>query len=134
MRRMKGAIAIAAVALFLSGCGQYKALPTEERYQFINQVKDNLNYATAGEVISEELDKGDGVFSPSIFRTELKGKSTYKELNSRIKALPEVKDCRETKEQIRCKLGQVDIYLNQEENSASSVVLKLTDVFSGREQ
>lgn len=64
MIRVKEAIAIAVMALFLSGC-QYAPLPKEQRYQFINEVKDAVDLPSAGEIVSESYDKNDGILSPS---------------------------------------------------------------------
>jgi hypothetical protein len=51
------AIGIGGLFLF-NGCAGLSPLPDEERYQFINQVKDGLDYASAGEVIEERYDNG----------------------------------------------------------------------------
>jgi hypothetical protein len=131
MRRMKGAIAIAAVALFLSGCGQYKALPTEERYQFINQVKDGVDLPSAGEVTSESYDNGEGLMSPSWFKAEIKGEQVFETLRSRIKGISGVSDCRDTMRQLTCRKGQVDIFLAKSTTEPKAEFI-LNDSSSGR--
>ena len=132
MRKIKGAIAIAVMALFLSGCGQLKALPDEQRYQFINQVKNELDLASAAEIASESYDNGDGVFSPSVYQAELKGDTAYLKLKERIVNLSEVKDCITDEIQTTCRRGQADIFLGKSRESSGKVFLKITDKYNGR--
>lgn len=132
MRRIKGAIAIAVVALSLSGCGDLRSLPDEERYQFINQVKDGVDLPSAGEIITQSYDNGDGVFSPSVYQAQLKGDTTYQKLKERIVTLSDVKDCITDETETNCKRGHVDIFVGKSRESSGKVFLRITDKYNGR--
>lgn len=130
MSKIKGAIAIAAVALFLSGC-QYAPLPKEERYQFINEVKDAVDLSSAGEIVSESYDRNEGVLSASGYKAEAKGQGIYETVNKRIQAIPGIKDCRDNPDQLTCRYGQVDITLSKYP-AEEKVYFMIVDSSSGR--
>jgi hypothetical protein len=132
-KRIVSAIAVGLGGLFLlSGCGQYAPLPDEERYQYINQVKDDLDYEDSGKVLKSEYDKGDGVFSPSVFYAEIQGSETYSTLSNELQNLPEVKCDAASAEQTRCSIGQADVTITKLDGLDNIVALRILDSFSGR--
>lgn len=121
--------------LLLSGCSLLP-LPDRLRYQRINNVVEQIDYKKSGDVLEERYDTGDGVFSPSFFLVKLHGEiETYESLKADILKIKDV-DCptNDPVRQVRCRLGQVDIYLNfNTSESPPHIILKVTDVYSGRE-
>lgn len=117
----------------LSGCAQLRALPDEERYQFINQVKDDLDYSSAGNIVSERYDEGDGVFSPSFFLANVEGPGAFSILQQRVQSLPgaECQLVRDT--QTRCQVGQIDVSIYRNESKMNMVTLNITDAYNGRD-
>jgi hypothetical protein len=107
-------------------------LPNEERYQYINQVKNNLNYESSGKVITKEYDNTQGIVSPSYFYAEIKGKQTFTILSDRLQTLPNVKCNLISDEQSKCSIGQVDITITKVEITEDVVSLQILDSFSGR--
>jgi len=120
--------------LVLSGCAQLTSLPDEERYQYINQVKDDLGYADTGKVVREQYDTGDGVFSPSFFYTEIEGPTTFDRLTETSQELA-TQQCNLLVDiQTRCDVGQVSILISRDSLEDTSITLKITDASNGRNQ
>jgi hypothetical protein len=131
-------VALSAVAI-LSGCTPGKGLtplPDKERYQFIDEVKDDLDYKSSGKVISEQYDNNDGVFNPSSFVVELQGADSFEILSKRAKNLSHNKcyssPSPATGEQTWCKVGQVSIKVFRENVKTDKVLLSIADSLSGR--
>jgi hypothetical protein len=124
------ALALSGMTL-LSGCGGgFTALPDEERYQHINEVKDSVDLDTIGEVTQGGYDAGDGVFSPSHYRVRIEGDTTsFITLKERVTNLPGA-ECRDAGNQISCKLGQADILVTKKTEKA--LQFEVVDVYSGR--
>jgi hypothetical protein len=116
----------------LSGCGGgFTALPDEERYQYVNEIKDAVDLGTVGEVTLGGYDTGDGVFSPSHYTVRIEGDTTsFTTLKERVADLPGV-ECRDAGNQISCHLGQADIVVTKITEKA--VVISITDVYGGRD-
>jgi hypothetical protein len=136
IRRVASALVIGVGGMILfSSCStlsQFRSLPDEERYQYINQVKEDLDYKSAGEVIKEEYDNNDGIVSPSVFLADLKGEKTFTTLSDRLQALPEVKCDAASDRQTICHIGQADITITKIDESNNLVNLKILDSYSGR--
>ena len=116
--------------LVLSGCEQLSSLPDEERYKYVNQVKEDLDYASSGEISRERYDTGDGVFSPSFFYSELEGDTSFDILTQRLQSLPDV-DCEAlVTEQSRCYIGRVEVKITR--IGVSKTALQITDSSNGR--
>lgn len=123
----------------LSGCTPGKGLtplPDKERYQFINAVKDDLDYKSSGKVISEHYDNNDGVFNPSFFVVKLEGAGSFDKLSQKAKELSNNK-CHSsprptTGEQTWCTIGQVDVTVFRENAQTNRVRLSISDSLSGR--
>jgi hypothetical protein len=122
--------------LLLSSCifvpPGMKALPKEERYQYINQVKDDLDYKTSGKILSEQYDKNEGLISPSYFYAELEGEETFTILSDRVQALPEIKCTYLGEDQARCRVNLVDITITKSPESENLVSFELLDSYSGK--
>jgi len=119
--------------LVLSGCTQLSSLPNEERYQYINQVKDELDYAATGQIIKEQYDSGDGVFSPSFFYVEVEGPATFDRLTETSKELA-TRQCNLLADiQTKCDVGQVSILISRDSIEDTSITLKITDASNGRD-
>jgi hypothetical protein len=125
------AIGIGGLLLF-NGCAGLSPLPDEKRYQFINQVKDGLDYASAGEVIEERYDNGDGVFSPSSFYVEVKGDKAFTILSERLQSLPNVDCSTLVSEQSRCNVGQAYVTISNFAESGNVTSVDISDSSSGR--
>jgi len=136
--RYKNSIALVAalsIMAMLSGCTLGKGLtplPDKERYHFINEVKDDLDYKSSGKVISERYDKGDGVFSPSFFKAEIIGEKSFTILSDKLKNRSDSKCAYLGTNQTRCSLGQVDITIARKDASARKIIFEVTDIHSGR--
>lgn len=132
MVKTRQILPIVVVALSLSGCGQYKTLPTEKRYQYIDQIKNAVDINSAGAIINGEYDYNSGPLAPSKYRVEIEGKDSYQLLTHRIKELPETKGCIESKVEFSCHNGQVDIFVTKSGSSESpAAVFELIDLSSG---
>lgn len=140
--RYKTGIALVAalsIMAMLSGCTPGKGLtplPDKERYQFINEVKDDLDYKSTGKVISERYDNNDGVFNPSFFVVELQGAKSFDKLSQKVKKLSNNK-CHSsprpaTGEQTWCTIGQVSVKVFRENAQTDNVRLSISDSLSGR--
>jgi len=116
--------------LVLSGCTQLSSLPDEERYQYINQVKEDLNYSETGEVISERYDNGDGVFSPSFFYSELEGDTSFNLLTQKLQTLSNVNCETLVTEQTRCSVERIEVKITKID--VKTTALQITDSSDGR--
>lgn len=128
---------IIGTATIVSGCSYIKditPLPDGQRYKYINEVVEAVDLDTAGTIVGGGYDNGDGVFDPSLYRVDIEGEATYDLLNTRLKAIPDIK-CQDSakKVQTSCILGQVDITLIRDTTETQEVQFQLTDVFSGRD-
>lgn len=151
MRSIKGVIAIAAVALSLSGCGQSKALPhvepqpsstaeskpsppqvpaDDERYQMVNQAAEDLDYKSAGKVLKEY--RQDGTEIPVRFIVEYEDAQAFQTLHDRIKSVTKVEQCGGSiwKESVtvKCTKDGVIYELKNNKNDTSQPSLQLTDI------
>lgn len=135
-RIRKGAVAaslLAGVAL-LSGCGQFASLPEKERYQYIDEVLISIDYETAGKVTSFIKDNGDGVFSPSVKRITYQDDQAFETLKQRLQSHPSIICAQNFSErQVDCDMGQANIFMRRDSVDDPHVVLRITDVFNGRE-
>jgi len=134
-RGLVSVLALCVALVTLSGCSQLKQLsplPDEQRYHFINEVRGDLDYASSGDVVTKRYDYGDGVFSPSFFFAEIEGVSTFDELTERLKSLDNAECSTFAVIQTACSVGQVDVTINHDDENDTSVVLKITDIHSGR--
>lgn len=131
VKKVIGIGLITLSALSLSGCGLIPP-SDEQRYRLINEVKNSLDYTSAGEITKEGYDDNNGVFSPSIFAAQIKGESTFDTLSARIKEIPEIECTAMSAIQVRCEKGQVTIGLKRDSPNDSLVKLRLTDFYSGR--
>lgn len=120
----------------LSGCQGLMPLPDKERYQFINKVKDDMDYASAGKVIRETYDNNDGVFNASYFVVRLEGDNSFEILSERAKKVSDdtchTSPSPATGDQTYCSVGQVDIKVYRENSETDKVRLSISDSFSGR--
>lgn len=82
VKKILGIGLISVTALSLSGCGLIP-LPDEERYFKVNAVKSQLDFESAGKVISEEY-SGDGVWSGSTYTAEIEGESSFESLKEQL--------------------------------------------------
>lgn len=141
MRARIGIILLISLGLTttLSGCTPGKGfipLPDKERYQFINKVKDDMDYASAGKVISKTYDNNDGVFNASYFVAHLEGDNSFEVLSERAKKVSD-NSCHTSPapavgDQTYCSVGQVDIKVYRETTETDKVRLSISDPFSGR--
>jgi hypothetical protein len=108
-------------------------LPDEERYQYIDEIKDKLDYESSGEVLKARYDNGDGVFSPSFFMAEVESAEAYAILTERTQSLPNVTCSLTLPIQTRCDVEGVVIQItNVDSNHPKSVILEITDTSNGR--
>ena len=125
-------------AFTLSGCGwsnaveQFTPLPDEQRYSRVNDVRDNLGYSEAGEVLTARYDHGDGVFSPSFFQAGIEGDEAFSILTERAKTLTPDQCETLSETQTRCFVGVVSIEI-WDESYNGYVLLRITDSSNGRE-
>jgi hypothetical protein len=128
----KIALSVGAIAtvLALSGCIKgLTPLPDAERYQYVNQVKEDLDYKAAGEVIKENYDNSDGVFGVSYFEATVKGPEAFDTLRAKLQLLA-TKPCNPILEtSIGCYVGQVDVALFGNREQAN---FRITDANNGR--
>jgi hypothetical protein len=120
--------AIGVGVLSLSSC----ALSDEERYQYVNQVKEDLDYKSTGEVIEERYDKNDGIVSPSYFYAELKGRETFNILSDRLQNLPQANCTYIGAEQTRCDVNGINVRITKAKESNELLDIKITDSSNGR--
>lgn len=138
MRARIGIILLLSLGLTttLSGCQALSPLPDKERYQFINKVKDDMNYSSAGKVIRETYDNNDGVFNASYFSTDIQGIDSYDILSNRLKKLSNNKcynsPAPATGDQTYCSVGQVEVKVYRENSETNKVRLVISDSLSGR--
>jgi hypothetical protein len=108
LRRLATVLALGAGGmLLLSGCtniDSFIPLPEEQRYQLINQIKDEIDYKDAGEIIEERYYDGGGVLAESGFRLEAKGNGTFKALSDEVLDLPNIECTHESNFQTLCSL------------------------------
>lgn len=120
----------------LSGCQGLMPLPDKERYQFINKVKDDMDYSSAGKASGGHYDNNDGVFNPSYFVVNIKGENSFDVLSERAKKLSHDKCYNSPRpavgDQTWCVVGQVDIKVYRETSETDKILLSISDSFSGR--
>jgi hypothetical protein len=131
VQRMTFVLAILGLTVILGGCTQLSSLPDEERYQYINQTKNKIDYASAGEVIDEGYDNGDGVFESSGFYAKVEGTDSFESLTNQVKMLPDVTCQTFVDSQTRCRLDRVSIEINK--NPSGITDLYLIDSSNGRD-
>lgn len=130
VKKVIGIGLISVTALSLSGCGLIP-LPDEERYSKVNAVKDQLDFESAGKVISEEY-SGDGVWSGSIYTAEIEGESSFEDLSNQLKLLSELKGkCTFSDEEVNC-LTPVP-YVTLDKIEAKSLLV-IGDTSGGRDE
>lgn len=110
----------------------FPGLPHEQRYRYIDEVAELLDYHSAGEVLLERYDKGDGAFSPSFRYVELESPKAFEVLTARTKSLKNVTCTALSETGTRCDFGQVDIEIYRESITSNKVNLKIIDRYSGR--
>lgn len=120
----------------LSGCQGILPLPDKERYQFINKVKDDMDYASAGKIVEEHYTDTDGVFNASAFVVNIEGDDSFDVLSNRIKKMsndncfnspaPAIGD------QTYCSIGHVKITVYRETSESDKIQLVISDPSNGR--
>ncbi len=120
-----------ALSASLSGCLP-KPLPDEERYQYINNVLETIDYQTVGDIVEEEIDDGDGILSPSYKIIRYGNDGSFEELEKRLKASSDT--CKGDRKigQINCSYPHVnvDVFHSGKPNIESYIYI--TDSSSGR--
>lgn len=123
----------------LSGCTPgtgLRPLPDKERYQFINKVKDDMDYASAGKVVEEHYTDTDGVFNASAFVVNIEGDDSFDVLSNRTKELSNGKcynsPAPATGDQTYCSIGHVKITVYRETSESDKIQLVISDAYSGR--
>lgn len=134
MKRVWGTLAMAVLGMTLSGCAG--PLPDEQRYQFINHVKDAVDPASAGTITSGGYDDGDGVWASSYYSANIEGESVYETIRDRMTAIPNVRDCSEHEDlgetMTSCYLGEISFTVSKETQSKSTALFSVLDTSSGR--
>lgn len=118
-------------ALSLTGCGM-SPLPDSERYQYINQVMNDVDYENAGEIVEETTDNGDGIFTPSHKKVQYKGNKTFYKLSDTLKSL-ENYDCAGGETQISCTRGRVSVSVSISRKNPIDTYFTISDALGGRE-
>ncbi len=119
----------------LSGCG-FRALPDEERYQYIDNVLETIDYKTVGNIVEEKIDDGDGILSPSYKKVYYGSDGSFKELEKRLKIGSDT--CKGNQEigQITCSYPYVSVRVFYNKNINTGLgfesVIFITDSSSGR--
>jgi len=131
VQRMMFILAILGLTVSLGGCTQLSSLPDEERYQYINQAKSKIDYASAGEVTDEGYDNGDGVFESSGFYAKIEGTDAFESLTNQVKMLPDITCQTLVDSQTRCKLDRISIEINKKPSGTTD--LYLIDSSNGRD-
>jgi hypothetical protein len=128
-----GVVAIPVVfSLWLHNTGLY-ALPDEERYQFINVIKDGLDYESSGKVLEAGYDTGDGVFATSYFYAEIEGDETFAVLTERLQAIPGVECTALLDYQTSCHVGQAHTAIVKDDTKPGNIIkLNISDTSGGR--
>lgn len=130
-------ITILAVSttVLLSGCvpKEFQPLPTKERYQYINAVKDALDLETAGTIIKQGYDKNGGVIEPSYYFAILENAEPYVLIKTRLEAIPNITDCSSNERQITCRLDNAEVILQNATPGSPNTKLHINDSFSGRD-
>lgn len=124
---------LSTFALTTSGCVQgIFPLPTEQRYQYIHEVRDDLDLKTAGTILEEKYDDSDGVFNRSYLNIILEGEDALKTIKNRAFSISNA-DCDEFKDgTITCLIGQVDLNIGYSASNQNEVYINITDPFNGR--
>lgn len=110
----------------------FPGLPHEQRYKYIDEASELLDYHSAGEILLERYDRGDGAFSPSFRYVEIESSKAFDVLTARTKSLKNVTCTALMEDQTRCYAVKVDIEVYRELSSPNKVKLIITDVYSGR--
>lgn len=132
LKRLTTAVLALSMLFILNGCG-LMPLPDEYRYSQINQIKDDLNLSSIGEMSSERYDSGDGVSSASFLEVELQGNKVFEKLAKRVTNLPNSKCDTAAIAQIRCRVSYLSVDLVKANNSSyEAAIVRITDDFSGR--
>jgi hypothetical protein len=127
-----GVVGLISLAhLWLRDAG-FISLPDEERYQYINSVKDRLDVESAGEVVDASYDSGDGVWVPSVFQAKVRSPDAFAVLSERVQKLPGVNCSRVKLAYVKCNLRQVDITIIESVDSVDAVLVYITDTSNGR--
>lgn len=132
--RRIGALGVIAVMLgSVTSCTSVFSLPHEQRYQYINNVLDEVDYQTIGTILEEQIDDGDGVFEPSYKKVYYKEIDAYSTLVERIGKLPNA-SCSGGVEVGRfdCTRGQVSIGVALLEEDHRGTYFGMTDSSGGR--
>jgi hypothetical protein len=135
IKRVAGGLilGISGILLF-SSCSvitQFIPPSDEVRYKYVNQIKSDLDYSSAGEVVEESYDNGGGVVAPSVFHSTIKGSKAFDTLSSRVQALPYA-DCAVSTFQAKCKIKHVNIDITKADNAEDLVELRISDRSNGR--
>jgi hypothetical protein len=131
MRKVRLYAALVVVlcgSLLLAGCSWLERLPDQERYRYVNQVKDDFGYAEAGEVLDEEYG-GKGVAS---FTVQVKGVDAFDVLSTRAQVLAETKCGYRTTRNISCSVQDMEVTVTPSSIDDNVSVLKITDTRNGR--
>lgn len=135
MKRLGKRICALGVIMLILGsvtsCTSVFSLPHEERYQYINQVLDEVDYKTAGTIVEEQIDDGDGVFEPSYKKVFYQEESAYTILVKRMKKI-ENYSCSGGKTQFYCTKGQASISLTLTGKDNKETHLGISDSSGGR--
>lgn len=130
VKKILGIGLISISALSLSGCGLIP-LPDEERYSKVNAVKSQLDFESAGKVISEEY-SGDGVWSGSTYTAEIEGESSFENLSDQLKNIDTYKEeCVFSEDKVQCIFINPSVELLKEDTKA---ILNIKDSFGGRDE
>lgn len=128
----------------LTSCG-IGSLPHDERYRRIDKVLSDIDYQNIGTIVHEEIDNGDGIFSPSYKTIYYKEDIAFDEIFSKLQHAPNNvnEDCSEkhlspsqisNRKNIYCNYYGNGINLIRKKNNEyhSQTQILITDSMSGK--
>lgn len=123
--------AILVSTLSLSGCGGLLPLPDEERYHYIHEIKDELSIESAGKILEESYDTGDGAFSASFLRLSLEGSSAFSKLVEEARQIENSECVPRAEVHLACYIEGIELTIDK--NSEKDItVVQILDQQSGR--
>lgn len=133
VKKILGIGIISLSALSLSGCGLIP-LPTEQRYQKVDQLWEELEISSIGTVLSDTYGGGDGTFGQSTRDTEVQGVDSFTLLEDKLLSIKGI-NCNTASSPAKCSLkGEViSVYFSENDEVAPPIVsIRISDSSNGK--
>lgn len=118
------------LAFGMASCDM-RSLPHNKRYQYIDQVLEDVDYKNVGEIVEETIDDGDGIFAPSYKEIYYKEKSSFYKISNQLKEF-NFSSCSGGDTQTNCAYGRTTISVLTIDENDRGTYLTVRDSSNGR--